>query len=51
MDPGDKPLTDDMGKPMDSIEAETTTGSISTMWMVAPERAKLRFRHYNEAKA
>jgi hypothetical protein len=40
MDSGDKPLTGDAGKPMDSTDAETTTGSISTMWMVAPERAK-----------
>ena len=38
MDSDDKPFTGDMGKPMASTEAETTTGSISTMWMEAPEK-------------
>jgi hypothetical protein len=42
MDSDDKPFAGDTGKPMASTEAETTTGSISTMWMEAPERGELR---------
>jgi hypothetical protein len=44
MDSDDNPFTDDMGKPMASMEAETTTGSISTMWTEAPERGEGELR-------